>query len=355
MRKSTADVTCGQIQRLIRAAASRDGLALLLGVAAGLGLAGATSAGENAAVATVGKSGAAAEPGLDSGNFWFSSYSQGLGIMSPGQWDLEANLYGMGSHFTGLNLPSANGGGLQSGQISVRYQITGAPGLDVGVVVGGSYLSQGTISGDVPSRGVSGFLTAHYAVKLHEGFGGGVYGQVGGSGEQTGDAAWSATRVAALSPVLAWEPDDNFINSLAFNPVTASFTQTGGLSQGPALRNLIGLGANIALAMNITANSVLMPEVSYVHSHGSALASDGQSASSDTYRFGIVDTISFTGHGSAGPQTNSISIGVWYFQENGIVSGPSSGDSASGAFISRGVIVGATFGCRRANLRVCGG
>src|ERR1700692_3201707 len=96
----------------------------------------------------------------DPPNFWLSSYSQGLGIMSPAQWDFEANLYGMTSRFSGLEVPPANGGGVQSGQVAVRRQISGLPGLDVGFVAGGSYLSQGTISGDVPSRGISGYVTA---------------------------------------------------------------------------------------------------------------------------------------------------------------------------------------------------
>jgi hypothetical protein len=342
------DTLRARLERPIRAVVSRDGLLLLLSGAAGLCVNGATRADESVHRET------AAQPTLDPSNFWFSSYSQGLGIMSAGQWDLEANLYAMGSHFTGLALPAENGGGLQNGQISARHQIADAPGLDFGFVVGGSDLSQGTTAGDVQSRSASAFLTAHYAAKFHEGFGAGMYMQVGGAGQQSGDAAMSTTGVIAISPVLAWEPEDRFINSLAFNPVTVSFNQSGGLSQGPSVRHLIGLGANIGLAMNVAANSVLMPEFSYVHSHGSALGSGGQAASSDTYRFGIVDTISYLGHGSAGPQTNSIAIGIWYSLETGSISGPSLSDSGAGPFGTRAIMIGATFGCRRADLHLCG-
>jgi hypothetical protein len=310
-------------------------------------------AGSAAAIA--GTPDAATQPGLDPSNFWFSSYSQGLGIMSAGQWDLEANLYGIGSHFTGLASPAAAGGGLQSGQLSVRHQISGVPGLDLGLVAGGSDLAQSTVDGNLQTRSASAFLTAHYAAKLYRDLGAGMYLQIGDSGQKSGDASFSTTTMVTLTPVLAWEPDGSFIDSLAFNPVTATFVRSGGLSQGPVVSNLIGLGANIAVAMNVTANSVLMPEFSYVHSHGSASEFGGQAASSGSYRVGLVDTISYLGHGSSGRQTNSISIGVWYTQENGAISGPSLRDSASGSFVTRAIIIGATFGCRRIGLNICGG
>jgi hypothetical protein len=283
---------------------------------------------------------------LDPPNYWFSSYSQGLGIMGAGQWDVEANLYGMDSHFTGLDQSQANGGGLQSGQFSLRRQISGAPGLDLGIVVGGSYLSQGTLSGDVPSRGVSGFLTAHYAAKIYQGLGAGAYAQIGGATTRTGNDAWSETPVASITPVLAWEREGSVLGSLALNPVAASYTKTGQLSQGPSLRNLTGVGVNFGAGLNVSDNIVLTPEFSYVRSNGSALLSSGQSASSDTYRWGVVDTISFAGHGSQRPRTNSISFGIWYYEEDGDVSGPSSPGSASGRFVTKGVLIGATFGFR---------
>ena len=176
------------------------------------------------AAAAAGSADTATPPGLDQSNFWFSSYSQGLGIMSSSQWDLEANLYGIGSHFTGLASPAAPGGGLQSGQFSVRHQISAVPGLDLGLVAGGFDLIQGTVDGDLQTRGASAFLTAHYAAKLYPGSRRGyVSADRRVRSQKSGPSSFSTTSVVTLTPVPAWEPDDSFIDSLAFNPVTATF------------------------------------------------------------------------------------------------------------------------------------
>lgn len=86
---------------------------------------------------------------------------------------------------------------------SARRQIPSAPGLDLGFSIGGSYLSQGTLSGDVPSRGLSTSLTAHYAAKLDGGLGAGLYVQVGGAAQQTGGGSWSETPIVSVTPVIA--------------------------------------------------------------------------------------------------------------------------------------------------------
>jgi hypothetical protein len=324
--------------------------ALALGTLAQAGVSSVpdeTSSVRIEAVSALPRNGAspAVEPQLDPGNYWFSSFSQGLGIMSPAQWDLEANLYGMTSRQSGLGAAPTNGGGLQDGQLSLRRQIASVPGLDLGFTAGGTYLRQGTDSGTVSSRGATGFLTSHYAMKLHQGLGAGLYLQAGEAATQQSDSpGWSSTAVAAASPVLAWEPDNSFINSLALNPATVSFAKSGALSQGPALANLIGVGVNFGLAVTVSDTNVLLPEISYVHSHGSAIAPGAPSAASDTYRAGIVETLSFAGRRANSPQTNSVSVGIWYYQEVGKVA------TVPGQFTTRGLQMGFTVGCRRATL-----
>lgn len=283
---------------------------------------------------------------LNPPNFLFSSFSQGTGIMAEGDWDIEGNLYGMKTQSSGLDVPESSGIGLQSGQVSVRRQLSGLPGLDLGLAAGGSYLSQGTISGDVPSRGVSTFVTAHYAAKIVGALGAGAYGQFGGSAQRTGRNSWTETPIAAITPVLAWEPEGGIIGSIVLNPFVASYTETGELSQGPTLRHLVGAGASVGLGVNITEQLVLAPELSWVSSHGTEMQSGAQSARSDTYRIGVVETFSYRCSNSYLP-TNSFSLGIWYFEEDGRVVGPASPGAASGSFKTRGALLGITFGLRK--------
>ena len=271
---------------------------------------------------------------LDPPNFVFSAFSQGTGIMSDGEWDIEGNLYGMATHTSGLDVPTASGDGLQSGQVSIRRQVTGVPGLDLGLAAG------------VASRGLSTYVTAHYAAKIAGPLGAGAYGQFGGSAQRTGHDSWTETPTAAITPVLAWEPDGGVLSCIALNPVVASYTATGELSQGPTLRHLVGTGVSFGVGLNTTDQLVLAPELSWVSSHGTALQSGAQSARSDTYRVGIVGTFSYRGSKSDAP-TKSVSLGVWYFEEDGLVSGPASPDAASGSFKTRGALLGITFGLRK--------
>lgn len=288
----------------------------------------------------------AGEPKLDPPNFVFSSFSQGTGIMGDGQWDIEGNLYGMTARSSGLDVPASSGGGVPSAQVSVRRQVSGVTGLDFGLAAGGSYLSQGTTSGEVPSRGLSTFFTAHYAGKISEALGAGVYGQFGGTAQQSGHDSWIETSTAAITPVLAWEPEGGFLASIALNPVVASYAAKGALSQGPTLRNLVGVGVSFGIGVNMNDQLVLAPEISWVGSHGSALESGAQSARSDTYRIGLTGTFSYRGSQPGAP-TQSVSVGMWYFEEDGLVFGPASPAAASGGFRTRGALLGITFGARR--------
>jgi hypothetical protein len=255
----------------------------------------------------------------------------------------------MGTRSTGLGVPPGNGGGLQSGQLSARRQVSAAPGWDLGFAIGGSYLSQGTISGDVPSRGLATSFTAHYAAKMDGGLGFGAYGQAGGAAQQTGRDSWSEARFVSVTPAIAWEPEGSVVNSIAVNPGVFSFTNSGQLSQGPVVKNLIGAGISVGAGFNATERRVIMPEVSWIHSSGAATRPGDPAAHSDTFRIGFVTTLSYRGPESTQP-TRSIAIGLWYFQEDGSVSGASASGAADGRFATRGCLLGATFGLRRSTL-----
>ena len=146
-------------------------------------------------------------------------------------------------------------------------------------------------------------------------------------------------------------PYELSLNSAALNG-TFSYAPSGQLTQGPPQRNLYTVGANLGIGVNIGQQFVLLPEGSFTYSHGSSDPSAGQpqSAESYSYRAGLVGTFSYADRTSSGPQTSSISVGAWISQEFGTVKGPASAGSPSGSFTTTTVIIGATFGFRRASL-----
>ena len=61
---------------------------------------------------------------------------------------------------------------------------------------------------------------------------------------------------------------------------------------------------------------------------------------------GIAGTFSYCALNPDGP-SKSFSLGIWYFEEDGMVFGPASPGAASGAFKTRGALLGVTFGLRK--------
>jgi RHS repeat-associated protein len=305
---------------------------------------------------------------LDPPNFLSSSYSQSLGIITSGAGDVEANLYLGGLQLSGLG-PTQVGGGLQNAQLQIRQQIAALPGFDLGATIAGSYLSQGTISGESQTRGISGALLAHYARKAESGFGGGGYLTIGGGGQRSTGGPWILTPTVAFTGVLGYEPEPPEepaylrlrdlrrppespyhvrLAGIDINPAV-TYAGRGQLSQGPLLSDLYTLGGYFGVGIAIGRQFVLLPEVGGFYSHGSADTASGsqQTGESGTWRVGLAATYSWIQRTGSGPQTSSVSFGAWFTQERGSISGPSTADSPSGPFITNTITFGATFGFRR--------
>ncbi len=303
---------------------------------------------------------------LDPPNFLSSSYSQSLGDISSGKRDVEANFYVSGSRSTGLGMPAQGGGGLQNAQLQLRQQFPALPGFDLGVAGGGSYTSQGTISGETTSRGLSAAGLAHYSSKGDSGFGVGGYLAVGAAGQRSSGGSWMFTPTAGFTGVLGYEPASDepkpfTLADLAKPPdspyklgfqgidLNPQFTYAGEgqLSQGPLLQNLYTLGGYAGVGINIGSQFVLLPEVGGFYSHGDATSPQAQQiGESGTWRAGVAGTFNWAGRGSNGPQTNSVSVGAWFSQERGKISGPAASGSPSGGFVTDSFMFGVTFGYR---------
>lgn len=115
------------------------------------------------------------------------------------------------------------------------------------------------------------------------------------------------------------------------------------------MKDLIGAGMSAGAGFNVNDRQVIMPEISWVRSSGASQVPGGASAHSDTYRVGLVATISYRGTDSTSP-TRSIAIGLWYFQEDGSVTAAPAADDSGGRFVTRGCQLGAGVGLRRPTL-----
>lgn len=324
---------------------------------------------------------------LNPPNLWYSTQSQGSGLRElagvpasrfPGLWDVEAFGNLTGSRFGGLG-GTQYGGGLTPGGLSLRYSLPGTGSLDVGGTVSGGYTSQGATGGAVATRGISYLALVHGALRFGGPITGGLYLQAGGVTQQTSDPGGAVGKgpvstsgtvqvvgAIAYEPPdeppkpftlgdLRREPDNPYVPSVTgvLNP-TFSYTQTGQLSQGPAVRDLVTVGG--IAGVNFTwggaekgSSFTLTPEFIYFHSFGSALPASsggtGQGASSDTYRGGLVGTYSWLDRSAHG--TSSVAFGLWYSREAGNVTGPATSSSPSGAFHTDTLTLGGVFSFRR--------
>ena len=160
--------------------------------------------------------------------------------------------------------------------------------------------------------------------------------------------AWACQGTGAslsLEPALSYEPDKGLLAGLYFNPLV-TYSGVGSLSQGPALANLLGLGANAAGQLRLHDQVGLLGEVGATHYGGGALAPGGQSGTSWAVRAGVAVTFNFRST-EVRTDTGSVAAGVWYTWESGSITGPATPSSASGAFTTNGVILGIVVGYHR--------
>jgi RHS repeat-associated protein len=293
---------------------------------------------------------------LDPANFWYSSISQGTGVLPPGALDVELGGVGVLAGTSGLGLPKEGIFGLQSGQLGIRKAL-GESGFDLGVVGGGSYTG-----GTAPASGsLSAAGTLHYGWRaddlpnwlqfldkvglgdLRPGLGG--YAQVGAA-YQTSDKSTGAT--ASFTGVAALEreeaPTGVALSAIVLNP-NFSYAKEGQLTRGPNLANLTTVGGTAGVQLAFGEHFTLLGEGNILYEHGSPLGSSDQSASALRYTAGLVGTYSWLGHGDEA-QSSSVAFGAWYFHESGSVSGTSTADSPTGSFNTSGVLFGAVFGYR---------
>ena len=292
---------------------------------------------------------------LDPPNYLSSSYSQSLGVMTSNAGDVEANVYGSASRFTGLGLSRQYGGGLQNAQIQIRQQIPSLPGLDLGASASAAYTTQGTVSGESASRGLSAAGLAHYGWKSDSNFGAAGYLTVGVAEQRSGGGSWITAPVVAFTGVAGYEldapdpPPQLRFAGVDLNPVL-SYAGRGQLSQGPTLRDLYTVGGYAGVTIGVGRQTTVLGEAGAFYSHGGADPSSGstQSGESLTWRAGVAVTYSWVERTLSGPQTSSVSFGAWYTQERGSIGAASPADAAPyGRFTTDSVMAGATFGFRR--------
>jgi RHS repeat-associated protein len=317
---------------------------------------------------------------LSPANFWYSSMSQGSGIMDPGSIDVEAGALGMAGRTTGLNLRNPVGsGGLATGVVAVRQQVPNVPGLDIGVAGTGSYVAQGqssvtpagsttptTAPGTAQDSGAA-LVTAHYGAQHVGGVdwlsaAGYVTAGYQHSG-QTGQPDIDAGTVQFLGAV-GYEhdppgppehfrlsdpptnPNPLFLSALMLNPVI-SYTSGGSLSQGPPLTNMFGVGGIGSVGVGFGRSFGVTAEGSVTHTWGSAVSGSDQAANSTAERIGLIGTYNYADRSTDGPQTSSISVGVWYGHESGTITGTATPTAPTGNWDTNSIFFGVIFGYRR--------
>lgn len=311
-------------------------------------------------------------------NFWYSSLSQGSGIIDPGAIDVEAGALGVVSRTTGLTLRQpATSGGLSTGVIAVRQQIQGVPGLDLGVAGTGSYTGQGqtsvtTASGDAGTAPAaqqasgSALVTAHYGAQHIAGVdwlsaAGYVttgYVRSGQTGQDTINAG-TFQFVGAIGfeqdppqpeHFRLTDPPANpnrlFLSSIFLNPVI-SYTSGGTLSQGPPLTDILSVGGIGSFGLGWGRSFGLTIEGSVTRNWGSPVSGSDQGANSWAERFGVIGTYNYLDRTGDGPQTSSVSIGIWYGHESGTITGTGTATAPVGNWDTNSIFFGVIFGYRR--------
>jgi RHS repeat-associated protein len=316
---------------------------------------------------------------LSPANFWYSSMSQGSGIMDPGSIDVEAGALGMAGSTTGLNLRNpAGSGGLATGVIAVRQQVQSMPGVDIGLAATGSYIAQGqtsvtTPAGDAGTAPATAQGSGAALVTAHSGaqhvFGVNWLSAAGyltagyQHGTQTGQPDTDAGTAQFLGAV-GYEhdppgppehfrlsdppanPNPLFLSSLMLNPVFG-YTSAGSLSQGPPLTNIFSGGGIASVGVGFGRSFGLTAEASVIHTAGSAVSGSDQAANSTAERIGLIGTYNYLDRTGDGPQTSSIAVGVWYGHESGTITGTPTATAPTGNWDTNSIYFGVIFGYRR--------
>jgi RHS repeat-associated protein len=317
---------------------------------------------------------------LSPANFWYSSMSQGSGIMDPGSMDVEAGALGMAGRTTGLNLRNpAGNGGLSTGVLAVRAQVQNVPGLDIGLAGTGSYIAQGQTSvtpadSSAPTTApataqASGaaLVTAHYGAQhvfrvdwlSAAGYLTAGYQHAGQTGQHDIDAGTVQFLGAVgyehdppgppehfrLSDPPA-NPNPPFLSALMLNPVI-SYTSAGSLSQGPPLTNIFGFGGIASVGVGFGRSFGLTAEGSLTRTWGSAMSGSDQAAASTAERIGLIGTYNYADRTTDGRQTSSVSVGIWYGHESGTITGTPTATAPTGNWDTNSIFFGVILGYRR--------
>src|SRR5579884_2140906 len=314
---------------------------------------------------------------INPANFWYSSITQGSGVMPAGTLDVEAAGSATYSSLSGLGQPATSNYGLQNAQLALRYAVGQDTGADIGITGGGSYTvaTQPTGPGTTATRGGFGAITGHYgwrsdAEQLPPGlrFLGdlrpalALYGSVGLSSQRTDGSSAITAPTLAFTGVVGLEQKDKkpesfdlskppespyalSLSAIVLNPVL-TYTGAGQLTQGPTLTNLVTVGGNAGVQVGVGKQFSLLFEGGAVYEHGSPAAGSDQGASAVRYTGGVVGTFSYLERGTV-VQTSSIAVGIWGFHESGAVTGTARPNSPTGAFSTTGVLFGVTLGYRR--------
>ena len=313
-----------------------------------------------------------ARPSINAPNYWYSSMSQGSGVMDKDSTDVESGGLVIVSRTTGLTLrlplPS---GGLSSGVLAIRQQL-GAEGFDVGITGTGSYTGQGSSSVTTgtgtapPTSQSSGSVlgTMHYGRQQlgdTQWMAAGYLSAGYQHGAQTGQAPTDAA-VVQLMPAfgLEWDPPKDpltlsgepsnpyafYLSSLVVNPVL-SYASRGSLSQGPTMRDLWSVGGIGSAGVAWGKAFGLVGEVAVTEAWGSPLTGSDQAAHSLAERAGLVFTYSYLDRTGSGLQTSSVAFGIWYGHEAGTVTGTPRAGAATGSWDSNSIFFGLVLGYRK--------
>jgi RHS repeat-associated protein len=280
---------------------------------------------------------------LDPATAWGASNAQGIGAMSIGTVDVELNNYWNFQRSTGLGQRDQLSGGLQNLQGSLRGQISGAPGLDLGVTMGGSYTAaQGDQAGTSFNKGFFLAGQAHFGAHFTEDspFGIGLYAQAGSGAVRSGGAKWVEDPMASVVVAGAWEKEKTGLSSVAINGF-GGWTSNGSAARGPNMPNTFSYGAMGSLGFTVNPKINFSVEGVYTHITGTADAS-GQSASSNGWKVGGILTLNKFVYPGPGRTTQSISPGFWGGQEYVNVTGHGTHDNPTGSATTTTFTLGVT-------------
>ncbi len=292
---------------------------------------------------------------VDPGNFPFANPTSGLGIMPDNALDLDVTIGGVLT--TGIpdpaNVPRRLlGGGLNTLQLSWRQQLF-AKGLDLGLAIGTSQISQGGSSARAVVGTYSLTPTVHYASRFSKSWGASGYLQIP-AGFRQGEPVPSNARGfigGQGTAVVGYEPDNGRV-FVDFNAV-GGVTSTGGFSAGPNLAAPWVVGTQVSATVNLDDQHWgVTGEVFGYREGGAGLKGDdgtvGPGAGAWRYGggLGVARNYSEKDPITGGKkQTSTIGFNVDYFREN-ISVDPSGSTGRTG--INTNTILGTiTFGYRK--------